>query len=127
MATLYDLIEPAQYTQVFSIYIWNIYGQYLPVARGTRQQMRAIDVDSGEEILFEHLMDKVEYYVINKSGVMVVFLRDENFNNRVEEQYSDDYVKNWKNNNPDTRPWLHAIETEEYTDKYISKFPTLSE
>ena len=125
--TLYDLIEAAQYTQIFSIYTQNIYDQYFPIARGTRQKMRAIDVDNGEETLFEHLMDKVDHYMVNKNGVMVVFLRDENFNNRAEKQYFDDYVKNWKNNDPDTRPWLHATETEEYTDKYISKFPTLSE
>ena len=60
--TLWDLLQAAQYQQVFSIYTQNIYDQNFPIARGTRSEMIAIDADSGEEILFEHLMDKVEYY-----------------------------------------------------------------
>ncbi len=125
--TLWDLVSVAQYTQVFSIYTQNNYSQNIPVARGTRADMLAIDVEDGEENFFSHLMNKVEYYSVNEKGVMVVFLRDEDFEERAERHYSEDYVKKWDNLKPETRPWLHTIETEEYMDKYIDKFPKLEE
>ena len=123
--TLWDLLETAQCSQIFAIYVQNIYDQNIPLARGTRSEVITVDADYGEKVLFEHLMDKVEYYAVNKNSVIVVFLRDLNYNNKVEKQYSDKVARKWKDLDPNTRPWLYEIETEKYTDEYISKFPPL--
>lgn len=124
--TLWDLLEAAQYEQVFSIYTHNAYDQNFPIARGTRSEMMAIDAE-GEGELFEHLMHKIENYMFNKNGLMVIFLRDEKYNSRADEYYSAEIAKRWNNLDPDTRPWLYRTETEAYTDKYIGKFPALSD
>jgi hypothetical protein len=120
--TLYDLVSKAQYMQVFSIYLTNAYDQNIPIARGTRTEMIAMDAEENEEDFFRHLMCEVEYFHITDKRIMVVFIRDEHFEDRASYNYSDEYVKRWDNFNPKTRPWLHGIETEEYTDKYLWKF-----
>ncbi len=124
---LWDLLNAAQYTQVFSIYTQNAYDQNIPVARGTRPEMIALDCKEGEERLFGHLMHEVDGYSINKNGVMVVFLRDKDYDRMADEQYRAEYVEKWDRKDPDSRPWLFGIETEAYTDKYIGKFPASEE
>ena len=54
---------------------------------------------------------------------MVLFLRDKHYEEKAETQYSDDYVSRWDRRDPLTRPYLHSIETEEYTDEWICRFP----
>ena len=75
--TLYDIVSKAQYMQVFSIYLTNAYDQNIPIARGTRREMLRLDVEENEEDFFNHLMCQVEYFHITEKGVMVVFIRDE--------------------------------------------------
>ena len=118
---LWDILEASQYNQIFSIYVTNVYGQNIPVARGTRSEMQEYDLDDGD--LFYHLMDDVEYFHITKKGIMVLFLRDNHYEENAEQQYSEDYVKKWDRKDPKTRPYLHSIETEEYTDEWICRFP----
>ena len=120
--TLYDIVSKAQYMQVFSIYLTNAYDQNIPIARGTRSKMLWLDTEENEEDFFNHLMCQVEYFHITEKRVMVVFIRDEHFEEQASYNYSDEYVKRWDESNPKTRPWLHGIETEEYTDKYLWKF-----
>ena len=120
--TLYDIVSKAQYMQVFSIYLTNAYDQNIPIARGTRREMVWLDEKENEEDFFNHLMCQVEYFHITEKRVMVVFIRDEHFEEQASYNYSDEYVKRWDKFNPKTRPWLHGIETEEYTDKYLWKF-----
>ena len=120
--TLYDIVSKAQYMQVFSIYLTNAYDQNIPIARGTRNEMIGLDAEENDENFFNHLMCQVEYYHITENGVMVIFIRDEHFEEQASYNYSDEYVKRWDKFNPKTRPWLHGIETEEYTDKYLWKF-----
>ena len=119
--TLHDIVSKAQYTQVFSIYLTNVYDQNIPIARGTRADMIENDEDN-EEDFFNHLMCEVEYYHITKDGVMVVFIEDENYERNASFNYSEDYVKRWNYSDPNTRPWLWGIETEEYTKEYLWKF-----
>lgn len=119
--TLWDILESCQYMQVFSIYSTNIYGQNIPVARGTLSEMQEYDIEEGE--LFSRLMDKVDYFHITKNGVMVVFLQGEHYEERVETLYSQEYVERWERYDPKTRPWLFVMETEEYTDEWICRFP----
>ena len=118
---LWDILEASQYMQIFSIYVTNVYDQNIPIARGTRSEMQEYDLDDGD--LFYHLMDDVEYFHITKKGVMVLFLRDKHYEESVESQYTAEYVKRWNRRNPMTRPYLHSIETEEYTDEWICRFP----
>lgn len=119
---LWDILNASQYDQVFSIYKQNCYDQNIPIARGTRPQMLDMDAEVNEEDLFRHMMHEVEYFSINKDGVMVIFLKSENYEGRVEDEYSSEAVERWDRGDPKTRPWLHGIETEEYTDKYLWKF-----
>jgi hypothetical protein len=121
--TLYDIVSKAQYVQVFSIYLTNIYDQNIPIVRGTKSEMISMDADN----FFNHLMCDVEYFNVTNKGVMVVFIRDEHFEERASNRYSDEYVKRWDNLNPKTRPWLHGSETEQYTDKYLWMFEGYSE
>ena len=125
--TLYDLVNAGQYMQIYSVYITNAYDQNIPVSRGTLSEMLGYDVDENDYRFFEHLMDKVEYYHITEKGIMVVFLRDEHFEDSADYNYSEDYVKKWDRRNPKTRPYLFGIETEEYTEKYLYKFPNYEE
>ena len=125
--TLYDIVSKAQYMQVFSIYLTNIYDQNIPIARGTRSEMISMDADENEENFFDHLMCDVEYFSVTNKGVIVVYIRDEHFEEQASNRYFDEYVKRWDNLNPKTRPWLHAIETEQYTDKYLWMFEGYSE
>jgi hypothetical protein len=113
--------------QVFSIYLTNIYDQNIPIARGTRSEMISMDADENEENFFDHLMCDVEYFSVTNKGVIVVYIRDEHFEEQASNRYFDEYVKRWDNLNPKTRPWLHASETEQYTDKYLWMFEGYSE
>ena len=121
--TLYDLLNAGQYMQMYSVYVTNAYGQNIPISRGTLTDMLAYIVNESDSTLFVHLMDKVEYYHITEKGVMVVFLRDEHYEETADYNYSDDYVDRWNPLDPKTRPYLHGIETEEYTEEWICKFP----
>lgn len=120
--TLYDIVSKAQYMQVFSIYLTNAYDQNIPIARGTRNEMIELDVNENEEKFFNHLMCQVEYFHITEKAVMVIFIKDEHFDEEVSYKYSDEYVERWDEYDPKTRPWLHGFETEEYTDKYLCRF-----
>jgi hypothetical protein len=113
--------------QVFSIYLTNIYDQNIPIARGTRSKMISMDADENEENFFDHLMCDVEYFSVTNKGVIVVYIRDEHFEEQASNRYFDEYVKRWDNLNPKTRPWLHGSETEQYTDKYLWMFEGYSE
>ena len=121
--TLYDLLNTGQYMQMYSVYVTNAYDQNIPISRGTLSYMLAYIVNESDSTLFEHLMDKVEYYHTTEKGVMVIFLRDEHFEETADYNYSDDYVDKWNPRDPKTRPYLYGIETEEYTEEWICKFP----
>ena len=121
--TLYDLLSAGQYFQMYSVYVTNTYGQNIPISRGTMNEMLAYIVNESDDTLFYHLMDKVEYYHITDKGVMVVFIRDEHFEEMAQKQYFEEDVKKWNSLDPKTRPYLYGNETEEYTDEWICKFP----
>lgn len=119
--TLYKLLKAAQYMQVFSIYVTNVYDQNIPIARGTFDEMMKQDT-AKEYILFDYLMCAVDYFHITDKKVMVVFIKDECFETKAEHQYSEQYVEKWDITDAKTRPYLFRIETEEYTEDYLWKF-----
>ena len=118
---LWDLLHVAQYFQVFSIYETNEYDENIPLARG--KVIDLFDLKESEYNVFDHLMHEVEYINVTNDAVIVVFLRSEHYDESVATRYSEKYVAKWDTLKPDTRPWLHGCETEEFTDKYIYKFP----
>ena len=119
--TLYKLLKAAQYMQVFSIYLTNVYDQNIPIARGTFDEMMKQDT-AKEYILFDYFMCAVDYFHITDKKVMVVFIKDEYFETKAEHQYSEQYVEKWDITDAKTRPYLFRIETEEYTEDYLWKF-----
>ena len=119
---LWDILEASQYMQIFSIYVTNIYGQNIPIARGTLSEMWRFDPE-WEGDLFYHMMDDVHYFHVTKNGVMVLYIRDKHYEEPLAKQYFEDYVKQWDKNDPMKRPYLFNSETEEYTDKWICRFP----
>lgn len=121
--TLHEIMMSGQYFQVYSVYITNTYDQNIPLARGTLTEILGYMAEEGDTTFFRHLTDKVEYYHITENKVMVVFVRDEHFGETVEYDYSEDYIAKWNNLDPKTRPFLHGIETEEYSDEWLCKFP----
>ena len=107
---LYDLLRVTAYWQKFNIFVGNAYDQNIPVGKGVRAEL----LDEGvNEDTFDHLGDKVDCIRLSTDGeTLIVFLRDENFNVRAEELYSEKYVEKWDNRDASTRPWLHTSEIE---------------
>lgn len=111
---MHGLLDTAMYNQELSVYLTNSYDQNLLIGRGTRAEM--LDELKNGGSVFSHLKDKVDRWVI-RNGRMIVFIRDENYDKMVEELFMDS--DKW-GEDPDSRPWRHGSETEEYTDKYIA-------
>ena len=109
--TLWEMLDSAEYYQPFSVYITNAADQNLLIGRGTRREI----VDEEKTTVFDHLMDTVDMWRI-RNNRMIIFIRDKNFDEYVEGQFScaDAWGKK-----PEERPWRYSSETELYTDKYI--------
>ena len=110
---LWDILNSAQYTQKFRIFVTNIYDQNLPRGHGTLYELHE-NIQSGDEEddFFSHLMDEVEYFVVLKDKSILIYLRNENYEKRCEELYPEEYVKRWDRLKPETRPWRFSIEIE---------------
>lgn len=102
--TLWDMLSACQYTQQFDVYEGNDYDQNIIVASGSADKLR-----KNAEV-FDHLMDEVDVYIVEPDGVVVIILKNGNFDKRAEEQYSKDYVKQWDRYKPKSRPWRFSIE-----------------
>ena len=108
MMILYELLRITKAEQKFVVFVTNDYGENLFVGDGTRAEL--LDETENED-LFDHLMDRIDIIEIAKDGkTILVFVRDENFNKRVKELYSEDYVEEWDTHNPNTRPYLYYHE-----------------
>lgn len=108
--TLYDVLRATQYKQRFYVYVVNAWDQNIPVGAGDRAAL----LDEDETDTFIHLMDTVEMLTLAKDGAFVVRLRNDTFNTRAEEQYDAQYVEKWDNLKPETRPWKHSSELEDF-------------
>lgn len=108
--TLYDLLRVTACYQKFYVFVINAYDQNIPVGSGIRQEL--LDEYENEK-LFNHLMDKVDMLRISKNeNALVVFIRDENFEKRVENLYPEEYTKTWNYREAKTRPFLYFSEIE---------------
>ena len=108
--TLYDLLKTTQYDQNFFVYVTNTYDQNLLIGEGVRRQL--LDEYENEEC-FSHLMDEVDQLTIAKDGKSFK-TKDENYQKNVKELYDEDYVKHWDSRKPETRPWRHSAELEDF-------------
>lgn len=54
----------------------------------------------------------IDHWYVAKDGSVVVVLRDEHFEELVENRYGTEYVVKWDPMNPDTRPWKYSCELE---------------
>ena len=112
---LWDLLSVAQFSQQFDVYVTNIYDQNLPIGKGTRAELMAQEelqtFGDDEFLIFDHLQDEVDRYMIIGS-VMVVLVKDKYYEDYVENQYDERYVKTWKREDINSRPYLTSWEVE---------------
>lgn len=101
--TLWDMLSCTVYYQHVRIFIANAYGNNIRVFRGTVEEARA------DEDTFNCLPNKVEHYEYI-GGELVIMVRDENYEKKVEELYSKEAVSRWDRRDPKTRPWLYDYE-----------------
>lgn len=106
--TLYDLMLNGNATQIYHVYVTNVWDQNILIGHGERRDIMNEDETDG----INHLMDEVDSWYVCKDRSVVVQLKDAFFNTRAEEQYSPEYVAKWNNLNPETRPWSHSAELE---------------
>lgn len=109
--TLYDILRATQYKQHFYVYVVNAWDQNIPVGVGTRSEL--LDEEENE-LAFDHLMDEVDMMTLCKDGAILLRLRNDTFNVRAEELYDARYVEKWDNLKPETRPWKHSCELEDF-------------
>ncbi len=102
--TLWDMLSVCQYTQQFDVYEGNAYDQNIIVASGSAEKLRT------NSDVFYHLMDEVDVYSVEPDSVIVIILKNANYQKKAEEQYSEDYVKRWDRYKPESRPWRWSIE-----------------
>lgn len=110
--TLYDFMMPAMAHQIFHVYVTNIYDQNIEIGHGRRRDIVNEDIT---EMGIDHLMDKVDTWSVAKDGSIVVKLIDSHYEEKAEKQYDEDYAKIWNNFKPETRPWKHSCELEDFT------------
>lgn len=109
--TLYDILRATQYNQKFFVYVTNIYDQNIPIGIGVRAEL----LNEDENDTFDYLSCKVDQLNIARDGKsLVVRVIDGNFEKKAEELYSEEYVKKWDNLRPETRPWKHSAEMEDF-------------
>lgn len=99
--TLYEMLDVTLYHQEVWIYEINIYGQNMPVFKGTVNEARC-----NEEKVWFYLMCKVEHYECN-TGILLIKVKNEYYEKRLETQYSNSDKWGTKENE---RPWKHDIE-----------------
>lgn len=108
MMILYELLRITKAEQKFVVFVTNDYGENLFVGDGTRAEL--LDESENDE-LFDHLMDKIDIMEVSKDGkTLIVFVRDNNFEKRVDELYPQNYVEKWDIHDENTRPYLFTSE-----------------
>lgn len=114
--TLYDIFCHTQYDQLFYVYLTNVYDQNLPLLRGTRDSWMREGFASAEDIWW-HLCDEVDQIIVVDKALLIK-VRDENYDKRLEAQYNEKYVARWSVRDKSSRPWLFSAELEDYGYDY---------
>ena len=101
--TLYDMLDRTKYYREVWIFEQNAFDQNMPVFKGIVNDARA-DTD----VVWDYLLCEVEQYDC-MNGVIVIFIKDEHFNERLEKHYI--FGDQWGEDRKD-RPWLYSAEIE---------------
>lgn len=109
--TLYEFWNCTLYYQPMHIYLTNAYDQNMPIFNGSRVEWSHRKDDDD---LYWHLMDTVEHWEVTPKGNILVKLRDDTYEQRMEEQYTSS--EKWGRDISE-RPWRHSIELETYTER----------
>lgn len=107
--TLYDILRATRYWQRFCCYVTNSYDQNVPIGFGTRREL--LDEEQNDE-LFDYLMCNVDSITVTKDKALLIRVRDEHYNQRLEEQYN--CTGGWKVSDPKTRPFKFSNEMEDW-------------
>ena len=107
--TLYDILRATRYWQKFCCYVTNNYDQNVPIGFGTRKEL--LDEEINDE-LFDYLMCDVDSITVTKDKAFLIRVRDEHFNQPLEEQY--ECTGDWKVSDPKTRPFKFSNEMEDW-------------
>lgn len=109
--TLYEFWNVTVYYKTMFIYLTNVYDQNMPIFKGSRGEWTHRE---GDDDLYWHLMDTVEHWEVTPKGNIVVKLRDDTYEQRMEEHYL--FSEKWGEDISE-RPWRHSIELETYTER----------
>lgn len=109
--TLYEFWNSTLYYQKMFIYETNAYDQNMPLWKGSRQEWYE-DIQNDDN-LYWHLMDEVDHWEVTPKGNVLVKIKNDTYEQRMEEHYlfSDKWGKE-----KEKRPWRHSIELETYTE-----------
>ena len=110
---LVELLQKVRYTQIFYVYLENVYDQNLPIGSGTRRDL--LDEYENEEII-SYLTCPVTLITTTKNGALVVRVRDEHFDERLEKQFNPEYAQKWNSLDMSSRPFKHSCEMEDFLD-----------
>lgn len=109
--TLYDFWNNTLFYQKMYIYLTNAYDQNMPLFKGSRTDWMEKECADGDSDLYWHLSDTVEHWQVTPKGNILVKLRNEDYEKRMEDLYL--FSDKWTDKN---RPWKYSIETEIYTE-----------
>ena len=113
---LYDMLEVAQYDQQFVVAVTNAYDQNVIAGCGTRADM--LD-EHNDGFIFWNLMNEVDVFRIY-GNIMLVIIKNEHHDERLETQYAEKYVKTWEFKKPETRPYLFSFELDRFMEEKIN-------
>ena len=121
--TLYEFWNKTVYHQDVWIYLTNAYGQNMPLYSGSREEWRSGEDD--DDKLYWHLMDEIDHWEITDNGDVLVLLKDDTYEKRMEDEYF--YSDRW-GPKKEERPWRHFAELEAITgEKYEWHYPKKEE
>ena len=99
--TLYEMLDVTLYDQQVWVYETNVFGQNMPIFKGTVSEARR-----DEENARNYLMCEIEHYECS-TGILLIKVKNEYYEKQLETQYSGSYKWGTKENE---RPWKHDIE-----------------
>lgn len=109
---LSDIINRVRCVQRLYIYCTNGYDQNILIAKGTKDEILS-DKDTVYD-LFEYCQCEIEMISVAKDGALLVRFKCPHYNERLETQYPEDYVKKWSVTDIDSRPFVYSIEMEDW-------------
>lgn len=111
---LIALLKTINYDQLLHIFITNNYDQNVIIFDDQLQNFNFSDNSD----LFDNLDDEVDQIIVNYDHSLTIMIKNQHFEEPLEKQYFPKYVEKWKDNNPDTRPYLDSCEINQKYSNY---------